>query len=376
MEIYLDNAATTRVCALSAQAATAAMTSEYGNPSSTHKKGRQAASLVKRGRAQIAKALNCSPDEIYFTASGTESDNWAIFGSAAVSARVGKHIISSKAEHPAVLKSLSELDRRGFEVTLVSPEPDGSVSAKSVLDALRPDTVLVSLMLVSNETGGVTDIAGIKKTLLENKSKALLHTDAVQAFLKVPTDVKALGCDLLSISGHKVHAPKGIGALFVRRGLRIAPYIFGGGQENGMRGGTESVPLIAAFGEAVHDSLENCPDSPAMLRELKDYLTTRLSVLIPEAHILKSDAPHIISISLPGYRSEVLMNFLEARDIFVSRSSACKKGGRSHVLEAIGLPSSVIDGTLRLGLSRYTTKNELDIFCDMLGEAKKTLVHR
>lgn len=376
MEIYLDNAATTRVCDEAANAAFEVMTKYYGNPSSTHTKGREAAAVLNTARKQIASALGCKPHELYFTSCGSESDNWAILCGAEAGKHRGRHVISSLVEHDAVRKSLSELERRGFEVTRLSPLPDGSVSPEAVRAALRPDTVLVSLMTVNNETGGVTDIAAIRRVLDEEGSNALLHTDAVQGFMKVPFTAKGCGADLISISGHKIHAPKGIGALYIKTGVKIKPLILGGAQEYSLRAGTEAMPQIAAFGKATEIANAAFAASTAHMAELKKYTAETLCSLVPKAVIIGGDAPHILSLSLPGWRSEVLMNFLEAEGIFVSRSSACKKGARSHVLEAVGLPAPVIDGALRISFSRYSTKEEADALCLALKSAAEKLAHR
>ena len=373
---YLDNSATTRVCPEAAQAALAAMTQCFGNPSSTYALGREAKKLLDQSRRQVADAMGCAPQELVFTSCGSESDNWAVLGGAEAGRRRGRHVISSPVEHDAVRKSLEELEARGFEVTRLRPEKDGSVSAGSVLDALREDTVLVSLMLVNNETGGVTDIAGIARGLKAAGSGALLHTDAVQGFLKVPFAAKTLGADLISVSGHKIHAPKGVGALYIRKGLRLKPFLLGGGQEEGRRAGTEAMPQIAAFGEACRVGMAQMPEAVPRMAAMKRELEERLREEIPELRVVSSAVPHILSISLPGWRSEVLMNFLEAREIYVSKSSACKKGGRSHVLEAIGLDARTIDGALRIGLSRMTTEEDLEALCLGLAEARRTLAHR
>ena len=376
MEHYLDNAATTRVCPEAAQAALYAMTEGYGNPSSTHTKGRQAARLLSHAREQVAGALGCEAGELVFTSCGSESDNWAILGGAEANRRVGGHIISSAVEHDAVRKSLDELERRGFTVTRLRPDASGAIRVEDVRDALREDTTLVTLMLVNNETGGVTDIAAIARELRLRSSHALLHTDAVQGFLKVPFSAKTLGADLISISGHKIHAPKGVGALYIRRGLRLRPFIAGGGQENGRRAGTEAVSQICAFGEAAELGARVAKESQARMAALKASIVEKLSAALPDVLFVDSAAPHILSLSLPGYRSEVLMNVLESKEIYVSKSSACKKGGRSHVLEAMGLDTRRIDGALRIGLSRYTTEEDIDALCAALIEAHGTLAHR
>ena len=376
MEVYLDNAATTRVCPEAADIAYKTMLETYGNPSSTHTKGREAKAVLDNARKQLAAALDCAPSEVFFTSCGSEGDNWAIINGAESMRRKGMHVISSAVEHDAVRKSMDELKRRGFEVTMLSPEQDGSISPEAVIAALRPDTVLVSLMMVNNETGAVTDIAAVAKALKKAKSIALLHTDAVQGFMKVPFSAKKLGADMITVSGHKIHAPKGIGALYIKTGVKIKPYIIGGAQESGLRAGTEAMPQIAAFGKACEIAKSSMTDATERMAQLRQHAAEHIVAEMPEAVIIGGGAPHILSVSLPGWRSEVLMNFLEARGIFVSRSSACKKGGRSHVLEAMGLPAEVIDGAVRISLSRYTTKDELDKLCSALKDAHDTLAHR
>ena len=376
MEVYLDNAATTRVCPEAADIAYKTMLETYGNPSSTHTKGREAKAVLDNARKQLAAALDCAPGEVYFTSCGSEGDNWAIINGAESMCRKGLHIISSEVEHDAVRKSMDELKRRGFEVTMLKPESDGSISPEAVAAALRPDTVLVSLMMVNNETGAVTDIAAVAKALKKAKSIALLHTDAVQGFMKVPFSAKRLGADMITVSGHKIHAPKGIGALYIKTGVKIKPYIIGGAQESGLRAGTEAMPQIAAFGKACELAKASMNDATERMAQLRQYAAGRIVAEMPETVIIGGGAPHILSVSLPGWRSEVLMNFLEARSVFVSRSSACKKGGRSHVLEAMGLPAEVIDGAVRISLSRSTTKDELDELCSALKDAHDILAHR
>jgi len=375
MTAYLDNAATTMVCPEAAEAALQIMTVNYGNPSSTHTMGRNAKKALETARAQIADAIGAKPEEIFFTSCGSESDNWAILSGAQLGSRKGKHIISSMAEHSAVLKSLELLEKLGYEVTRLKPEKNGSVPVAAVEEALREDTILVSLMLVNNETGGITDIAGISRAIKKKGSAALLHTDAVQGFLKVPFTVKSLGADLITLSGHKIHAPKGVGALYARGGakMNLAPLILGGGQEQGRRSGTEPLPQIAAFGVAAELGKKSMDESISKMAGLKALAVERLTAENEGLRVLVSDAPHILSISLPGYKSEVMMNFLEARGVFVSKSSACKKGGRSYVLEAAGCSPDIIDGALRIGLSRYTTEDEIAALCDGIHDARDRL---
>lgn len=376
MEHYLDNSATTRVSDAAAQAALSAMTQCYGNPSSTHTKGREAKKLLDTARKQVADALGCMPEELVFTSCGSESDNWAILGGAEYMKRRGRHVISSAVEHDAVRRSLDILEERGFEVTRLMPDATGAISAEAVMDALRGDTVLVSLMLVNNETGAVTDIAAISRALKKAGSSALLHTDAVQAFMKLPFSARTLGADMISVSGHKIHAPKGIGALYIKKGLKLKPFIVGGSQENGRRAGTEAMPQIAAMGAACAEARAEMGEYVPRMAALKARLVERLVREIPEFTYVDTPAPHILSISLPGWRSEVLMNYLESKEVYVSKSSACKKGGRSHVLEAIGMKSDVIDGAIRVGLCRFTTEEDIDALCAALAEAHDTLAHR
>jgi cysteine desulfurase len=373
---YLDNSATTRVCPEAAEAALHAMTVCFGNPSSTHTVGREAKKLLDSSRASVAKALGCQPAELVFTSCGSESDNWALLSGAEYGHRKGRHVISSEAEHDAVRQSLDLLEEKGFEVTRLKPDRSGAVPVDAVRDALREDTVLVSLMLVNNETGAVTDIAGVSALLRETGSSALLHTDAVQAFLKIPFSPKTLGADLISISGHKVHAPKGIGALYIRSGLRLKPFVRGGGQEEGRRAGTEAMPAIAAFSAACDAAFPTLAENAGKMRLQREEIIRRLQADIPELQILGGGAPHILSLSLPGWRSEVLMNYLESREVYVSKSSACKKGGRSHVLSAMGLDAKTIDGALRVGLCRYTDDSDIDALCCGLRDAYRSLAHR
>ena len=373
---YLDNSATTQVCPEAAQAALEAMTVTFGNPSSTHTAGREAKKLLDRSRTSVANALSCRPEELIFTSCGSESDNWALLAGAESMKRKGRHIISSLAEHDAIRKSLDLLEAQGYEITRLKPGRSGAVSADAVRDALREDTVLISLMLVNNETGAVTDIPAVSALLKEAGSPALLHTDAVQAFLKIPFSPKSLGADMISISGHKVHAPKGIGALYVRKGLRLKPMIVGGRQEEGRRAGTEATAQIAAFAAACDAAAPYVKENAEKMRGQREEIISRLSAEIPELRVLGGGAPHILSISMPGWRCEVLMNYLEAREVYVSKSSACKKGGRSHVLEAMGLDARTVDGALRIGLSRFTTEEDLDALCLGLRDAHAALAHR
>lgn len=374
MKVYFDNAATTKPCDEAIEAMVMAMTETYGNPSSGYKLGREAASRLREARESIASALGAKPEEIYFTSGGTEGDNWAIRGAAHQMRHAGKHIITSEIEHDAVRSTMKALEAEGWSVTYLSPDKSGRITTESVLNALRDDTVLVSLMLVNNEIGSVNPIGDISSAVKKTGSKAIIHTDAVQGFLKVPFTPKKLGADLVTISSHKIHGPKGCGGLYIRQGLRIPGILTGGGQENGLRPGTEAMPAIMGFGAAARVGKAHFAENTAAMGELKKYMLTRLREAIPEVITIgESDAPHIVNISLVGYRSEVLMNYLDAMGICVSKSSACKRGARSHVLEAMRLPSQVIDGAIRISLSRYSTREEADYFVSSLAEAASKL---
>ncbi len=375
-DIYLDNASTTPVCEECAEIAYSVMKDHYGNPSSTHTLGRDAASILKNARGQVSAALCSKPQEVYFTSCGSESDNWAIIRGARLRSHEGRHIISSQIEHDAVRKSLDYLESEGYEITRLKPDQTGSIHIQDVLEQVRSDTILVSLMMVNNETGAITDIDSIARQVHAVNPRILVHTDAVQAFMKIPFSAKKMDVDMISISGHKIHAPKGIGALYIRSGIKLPSYILGGGQENGMRAGTEALPQIAAFGLACEIAKKGFKAYTAAIRERKDTVSRLLAEEVPEAVILSGDAPHILSISLPGWRSEVLMNFMEAQGVYVSRSSACKKGARSHVLEAIGLEPEVIDGAIRVSFSRYNTPEDCEGFISCLKQARDQLSHR
>ncbi|MBR1842107.1 MAG: cysteine desulfurase [Oscillospiraceae bacterium] len=370
--IYFDNAATTKPCPEAVAAMTEAMTECYGNPSAGYFLGREAAKRLKSARDCVAAALGAKGEEIFFTSGGTESDNWALRGAAKLMRHKGKHIITSKIEHEAILKTAEALESEGYEVTYLDPDKDGRISAESVKNALREDTILVSVMLVNNETGAVNPIRGIADEL--KGSGALLHTDAVQAFLKVPFSARTLGADLISVSSHKIHGPKGAGALYIRSGLRLPSILTGGEQEASRRPGTEATPAIFAFGAAAEAGRKTMAQDIEKTLEVKNHTLAQIRSRLPGVLVLgASDAPHILNISLPGYKSEVLMNFLEAEGICVSKSSACRRGARSHVLEAMRLRSEVIDGAIRLSFSQYNTPDEGERFAEVLASAAERL---
>ncbi len=377
MTVYFDNAATTAVCPEAVSAAVNAMTENFGNPSSTYFAGRNAASIVNDARESVARAMGAKASEIVFTSGGTEGDNWALRQGAHIGRHWGRHIITSAAEHDAVRQTARRLQEEGWEVTYLSPDKSGRITLDQVENALRDDTVLVSLMLVNNETGAISPIKEIASLVHERVPRAIMHTDAVQAFLKTPFKVKDLGVDLLTVSGHKIHAPKGVGALYIKSGLRLPSLLTGGGQEGGLRPGTEPVPAIAAFGAAAKDGFGHMDENVRHMRELRTMTLDMLRERVPEVvEIGEGDAPQILSVAFPGYGSEVLMNVLDAAGVCVSKSSACRKGARSHVLEAMGLPSPVIDSAIRVSFSRYNTPEEVEYFVETVASALTRLRKR
>ena len=376
MNVYFDNAATTRVRHEAAEHMCRVMEECYGNPSSTHEMGRQAKKELDLAREQVAGAIGAKPEDVYFTSGGSEADNWAIAGLEKLTFRRGKHVITTAVEHDAVRRPMERLADQGWEITWLKPDGDGRIAAEDFENALRPDTVFASVMLVNNETGAVNSVGEMAAAIRRRKTGTILHTDAVQGLCKVPINVRKLGADLISLSSHKICGPKGCGALYISPGVKLPPLILGGGQEKGRRAGTEAMPAIAGFAEAVRLGMAEMDETTERMRRLRDWLAEAVPAQIPGAVIIgKGDAPHILSLSLPGYRSEVLMNCLEQDGISVSKSSACKKGGRSHVLEAMGLPDRVIDGAIRISFSRYSTQEEAAYFLQRLQAAAERLIH-
>ena len=375
--IYLDNAATTRVSEEAAQLAYACMTKLYANPSSAHAFGFEAETALKTARERVLTALGVSPRDgnIVFTSCGTEADNMAVFGAAAVGARKGKHIVISDAEHPAVNNAAKELEKQGCTVSRV-PTKGGRLDMDFAGKAITPDTVLVSCMAVNNETGAMFDIASLCALTRKQAPHALFHTDAVQAFTKVPRLADS-GADLISLSGHKIHAPKGIGALYIKKGVRMPTRMFGGAQENGLRAGTEALPNIAAFGLAAQTAAANININIAHYGELKQRLTSFLTS--HEGFAVNSGdegfAPHIVSIAVPGIRSEILLRALSAKGIYVSAGSACSsKHADNRVLSAFGLSDAIADSTVRVSFSAYTTNDEIDRLCEALVTERAALL--
>ncbi len=371
MSIYLDHAATTPVCPQAAQAAYEAMTEGYGNPSSGYAIGQAAAAKVKEYRAVVADRLGCLPEELTFTSCGTEGDNWAIRGAVEYGKRTGKHIITTAIEHSAVLEPIRALAAQSYEVTYLKPDKSGHVSAEELARTLRPDTVLVSMMLVNNELGTLQPVAEAARAIQSARCPALLHCDAVQAFLKVPFTPKELGVDLLTISGHKIRAPKGIGAQYIRKGLDLKPLLLGGGQESGLRSGTEPTAQLAALAAAC-EAWDR--EAPARIAAVKAHALEVLSAVPGLEVVSPGDAPHICAISLPGYPSEMLVRDLSDRGIYVSSGSACHKGKPSHVFAALGLPKRTLMGVLRISFGPDSTRLDADALASALTEITQTRI--
>lgn len=366
--IYLDNSATTKPCKETVEAIHNCLSENWGNPSSGYLPGINALEIIENSRRIIADSIGARENEIYFTGSGTEANNLAVFGVAHARKKLGNKIVSTTIEHPSVLKALEALTTEGFDVVLISPDKNGIISEESLYNAIDSRTVLVSIMLCNNEIGSVQPLSAAARIIKEKNAPALLHCDAVQAYGKLPVKVSKLGVDLLSASGHKIHASKGIGFLYKANKVNIHPLIYGGGQEKGLRSGTESVPLIAGFAAAVK-ALPNEQEQLAVQTELcekaKELLTDTGKVFINSP---QNALPYILNISIDGYKSEPMLNALAAKNIFVSKGSACAKGHRSYVLSEIGLNNDRIDSAIRISFSRDNTLEDIVCLCEAINE--------
>lgn len=365
--IYLDNSATTKPCAEAVAAMTQALTESWGNPSALYGFGLESARSLRIARHQVAAAMGAEPDRVFFTSGGTEADNWAFFGTVKKLGKRGKHIITTAIEHDAILNCAKELEAQGYEVTYLQPDSLGRITLEDLKAALRKDTILVSIMMVNNEVGSVMPISAMAKLTHKVCPEAIFHADAVQGFLKVPFSAKTLGADLISVSSHKIHGPKGAGALYLSPRLKSFPaLILGGGQENGLRSGTEAMPAILGFAAAAAAGAATWKEDTCRERELLTAFVEQVSSLegvrINGAH----EAPHILSLSIPGLPTQNSINLLQDAGICVSAGSACAKGHRSHVLTAMHLPPEVMDGSFRISLSRYSTQQELDTLLTLI----------
>ena len=367
--IYLDNSATTKPCKEAVEAVMHTMTEGWGNPSALYNFGIDTARALRDARIKVATAMGAEHDRVFFTSGGTEADNWALMGTVKRFGKRGKHIITTAVEHHAILNCTKELEAQGFEVTYLQPDGLGNISVDALKEALRKDTILVSIMMVNNESGAVMPMQQMAKLTHRLCPDAVFHTDAVQGFLKIPFQAKTLGADLISVSSHKVHGPKGAGALYISPRLKSFPALLvGGGQESGYRSGTEGTPAIFGFAAACaavgatfrQDSVRE----KAMLDDLVQKLSALEGVKVNGAH----DAPHILSISVPGVPTQNSLNVLQDAGICISAGSACAKGHRSHVLTAMKLAPEVIDGSFRVSICKDTTQAELDKLVDTIRE--------
>lgn len=374
--VYLDNSATTCVCREAADKAYEMMTLCYGNPSSLHTMGFQAEQEMTAARRAIGSLLGCPEECLFFTSGGTEANNLAVFGSAAAHAHAGRHVVTTAVEHSSVTAACDALEKQGYTITRLRPDADGTLSAQAIVDACREDTVLVAVMAVNNETGARFPLEQAAEEIRRRSPHAHIHCDAVQAAGKIPIHVGRWGIDSLSASAHKLHGPKGCGVLYLRKGARVLPRQMGGKQERGLRGGTEAVPLIAAFGAAVQ-MLPSIPQQLALYDGLRQRLLDHFSA-DPRVvwHLPTGGVPYIIHLSVPGYRSETMLHFLAEKGIYVSSGSACAKGAKSPVLEAMGLPKEEIDSALRVSLCRDTKPADIDAFAEALQEGLENLVRR
>ena len=370
---YLDHSATTFVLPEAAEAACRVMTQQFGNPSSVHKMGIEASGILEDARRSVASLMGADPSEITFTSCGTEAINTAIFGAAHRRGR-GKHVVTTAIEHSATLNACRRLEQEGYEVTYLEPDEGGHISIADLRAALRPDTVLLTCMLVNNEVGTILPVKEFGKLLRKKSPNALFHIDAVQGLARIPIKPRLWNADLLSVSGHKIGAPKGIGALYIRKGVHIAPMLYGGGQERGLRPGTEPLPNIAAFGTACRLRASCIEQNAARVAELADYLETRIAQRFPWAVQNGSpDLPYVRNYSFPGCKSEVLLRVLEMHEVYVSSGSACNKGRASHVLAAMKLPHERIDSALRISFSPSNTEADIDALLDAVAEGAQRL---
>ena len=365
--IYLDNSATTKPCPEAVEATTNALVADWANPSALYAFGIDTAHAMRAARNKVAAALGAEPDRVFFTSGGTEADNWAIFGTVKRLGKRGKHIITTAIEHHAILNCMKELESQGFDITYLQPDDLGNIPLDALKAALRKDTILVSIMMVNNEVGSVMPIAQMAKLTHKLCPDAVFHTDAVQGFLKIPFAAKTLGADLISISSHKVHGPKGAGALYISPRLKsFPPYLYGGGQEGGYRSGTEATPAIFGFAAAASACAATFRTDVQQEKALLDHLVSQLeklpAVKINGAHA----APHILSVSIPGVPTQNSINILQDAGICVSAGSACAKGHRSHTLTAMHLSPEAMDGSFRISLCKDTTQEELDRLVEVI----------
>lgn len=376
MPIYLDNAATTRPCEPAVSAVFQNMVEDYGNPSSLHKFGLAAEQSITEARKAVAAALVCDPQCITFTSGATECNNTAIFGIAKNYGKRKKKIVVSAVEHPSVAEPIKYLEEKeGFEVVRIKPSRGGEIDPENFIAAVDENTCLASCMLVNNETGAIQPVRRIFSQIKRNFPECVTHCDAVQGFMKIPMKSAELFADVIVVSGHKVHAVKGVGAMYIRKGIRVAPLLLGGGQEKNLRSGTESVPLIAGFGAAIRALMPTIGVAHENAEQISTYLLKKLSKLsyVTVNSTAENNSPYITNFSVEGIRSEIMLHFLESRDIYVSSGSACSKGAHSSVLTAMGVPDKLADSAIRVSICRTTTMGEIDVLVTALQEGYQSL---
>ncbi|MGL5436470.1 MAG: cysteine desulfurase family protein [Lachnospiraceae bacterium] len=373
MEAYFDNAATTRTLNCVKDIVVKTMTQDYANPAAKHRKGMEAEQYIRQARTEIARTLKVEEKEILFTSGGSESNNMALIGSALANRRRGSHIISTAIEHPSVYNPLEYLEQQGFEITFLPVDRDGHISQEELKQAIRPDTILVSVMYVNNEVGAVEPVEAIARLVKAANPEIIFHVDAIQAYGKYLIRPKKQGIDLMAVSGHKFHGPKGVGFLYMNKGIKIKPLIYGGGQQWNLRAGTENVPGVAGLGVAAREMYTGHNEKVRQLTELKDYMIDRMGELedtVVNSKKGSAGAPQIVSVSFAGVRSEVLLHALEDKGIYVSSGSACSAHhpGVSGTLKGIGIPQKLLDSTLRFSFGLFNTKEEIDYCIDALKE--------
>ena len=375
MMVYFDNSATTKLSKKVLSNISYNLANNFGNPSSLHTLGLNAEILLEDSREIIANALNTEKNSIYFTSSGTMANNAAIFGAASALKKRGNHVITTSVEHPSVINPFKKLESMGFNVTYITPTFNSEDLIKEVVDNITDDTILVSIMMVNNETGQMLDVFKIADAVKQKNRLALFHTDAVQAFMKFKINLKNSNIDLLTFSGHKIHAPKGIAGLYIKKNTNIKPIIFGGKQENNIFPGTQNVCFASALATSVTE-LQPCMDEHFNhVLKLNDYLKENLlDIKGSFINSFKECSPYIISLGIKGIKSEILLHYLSEKNIFVSSGSACAKGEKSKALKAYGIDNSIIDSTVRISLSHYNNKNEIDYFLDALKKADKDII--
>lgn len=372
--IYLDNAATTKPCEEAVSAITNTLNNNFGNPSSLHKLGVEAEAEVTKARKTIAAALVADPECIYFTSGATESNNLAIKGIAEIYGKRRKKIITTAIEHPSVVEPIKKLEENGFEVVRIMPNPNGEIEYESIISEIDDNTCMVSCMLVNNENGAILPIKKAFTYIKRNFPEVITHCDAVQGFLKIPFKANQLFADVISISAHKIYGPKGVGAIYIKKGIRLTPQMSGGGQEKKMRSGTESVPLISGFSAAVEAKMQTVSQRLDRAENLKKYFLDLLEMLKGVTVLSHREAsPYIISIAAAGIKSETMLHFLESKDIYVSSGSACSKGKKSEVMKAFNVNDKLLDSSIRISFSDNTQKSDIDALIEAIADGQASL---